>query len=79
MAEENRARELRERAEDEEYWKGIFAANEARKEGQKPAKVSELEEIKINKTGTPLTSNEKRVIDNWNDGKSALNFKWLGR
>ena len=79
-------RKAAERKADEEYWAKIYEANEKRKEGEKPATIPEFEEIKKEKTktpekpeGEPLTPEEKVIISDWNAGKSALNFKWLGR
>jgi len=94
IAKENRERELRERAEDTEFYEGLKNQGQEQEETPAetgglqggPGKTmpttdtpldeakDQLEEIK----GSPLTPSEIKQINDWNAGKSALNFLWLG-
>ncbi len=62
-----------ERAADDAYWKGITEANALRKANDRAADEAYWAEIK----GKNLDDEDKRIIDEWNAGKSSLNFGWL--
>lgn len=76
--EERTAAKEEERAADEAYWDNIVKKNEKRKEDERAADEEYWKKIKEENTTEPWTPADKKVIDNWNAGKSALNFKWLG-
>jgi len=63
-----------ERAADDAYWKNIIETNAKRKADERAADEAYWAEIK----GEALDDEDKKIIDEWNKGKSALNFKWLG-
>lgn len=67
-----------ERAEDDAYWRAIYEANEKRKAEERAADEEYWRRIKEENIKEPWTAEDKKVIDDWNAGKSALNFKWLG-
>lgn len=67
-----------ERAADEAYWNNIVATNAKRKADERAADEAYWKDIKAQNTSEPWTPADKKVIDDWNAGKSALNFKWLG-
>lgn len=79
LFEERRKNQERERAADDAYWEEIYAKNAKRKTDEREADEAYWAEIKRKNTGVGLTTEDKKVISDWNAGKSALNFKWLGR
>ena len=66
-----------ERAADDAYWKKITEENAKRKADDRAADEAYWKEIKEKNTTEPWTPADKAVVDNWNAGKSALNFGWL--
>ncbi len=78
-AERRREVELQQRAEDDDYWAGIIARNEKRKADERAADEEYWARIKQEEVQQDLDDADKQAIKDWNAGKSALNFKWLGR
>lgn len=80
LAKKRQEEKDRERAEDDAYWRKIYAENAKRKAEERAADEAYWKEIKEKTTATtePWTPADSKVVSDWNAGKSALNFKWLG-
>ena len=82
-AERRRELKLQQIQEDREsndaYWAEIIARNEKRKADERAADEAYWAEIKQEEVQQELDDADKQAIKDWNAGKSALNFKWLGR
>jgi len=78
IAEEKRTREEEQRKEDEIYWEQVKAINKAEKAAQRKADEEYWANIKAQNTPEPWTPADSKVVSDWNAGKSALNFAWLG-
>ncbi len=68
-----------DRASNDAYWAEIIARNEKRKADERAADEAYWAGIKQENVQQDLDDADKQAIKDWNAGKSALNFKWLGR
>ncbi len=68
----------RERAADDAVWQEEYERNEKRKADERAADEAYWAEIKQKNLQQELDDADKQAIKDWNAGKSALNFKWLG-
>ncbi len=68
-----------ERADNDAYWQEVYERNQKRKADERAADEEYWAEIKRKNIQQELDDADKQAIKDWNAGKSALNFKWLGR
>ena len=78
-AEDRRKIELEQRADDTAFFDQVAKDNRKRKLDERAADTAFFDALKRERTGEALTNAERQTISDWNAGKSALNFKWLGR
>lgn len=78
IAVDKRESELQQQKEDEVYYAKIKTINKAEKAQERKDDEAYWAEIKKQNTGEDLDDADKKILDDWNSGKSALSFSWLG-